>query len=94
MLPIQTWASYPFEGAVKYTRDDGWISVKNGLPPEGEGVLIAHDGSYPSMRKWVGIGVLVDSDIPKWVDTETDGYNDPLEWNYEVTHWRYLPEAP
>jgi hypothetical protein len=61
-----------------------WISVKDGLPEDGQSVLVTKRHSYPEI-------VVFDEVYNCWDDSEGDDYYRALDY---FTHWMPLPENP
>lgn len=68
-----------------------WISIKEQLPPEGQGVLIS-DGEFVTAAELTLTGL---SGPRLWDGHCCGGYE--WEWDFdtrEITHWAELPEPP
>ncbi len=78
-------------------REVAWTAIEydnpDTYPPEPKLVLVAlsfADGRGPmvSQATW-------EAERGTWLDIETDGQNDHIEWAPgEVTHWRPMPKPP
>ncbi len=64
---------------------DKWISVKDRLPENGNGVLV---GRFNKRSKFYSIGIDNYMGYGKWWDKD---YNEEV---WSITHWMPLPEEP
>ena len=73
----------PTEAVADYLLDSGvtvqeWISVKDGLPEDGETVTICTEKGFVYAGELIGDTWFLDND----------------SWTANVTHWMPLPEPP
>lgn len=64
--------------------DNGWISVKDRLPPYGERVLVVNE-AYETERGYTKYNCGV---------TVREPHLDFTFWGHKVTHWQPLPKPP
>lgn len=64
--------------------DNGWISVKDRLPPYGERVLVVNE-TYEAERGYTKYNCGI---------TIRDPHLDFTFWGHKVTHWQPLPKPP
>jgi len=64
---------------------DKWIPVEEGLPPEGEGDVLASDGDRVDICYYTPWN-------RKWHSTDSDG--ECAVNRDRITHWMPLPEPP
>ena len=62
---------------------EGWVSVKDGLPEDGQTVIV-WGTDHLERAGWAVI----------WRDLGDDHINDAWLKRWEVTHWQPLPPAP
>lgn len=68
---------------------DGWISVDDRMPPDGEFVLVKCPSGYNTTPfVYTTARRLQAYRGDRWIDHANDGLTD---WGMEPTHWRALP---
>lgn len=79
-----------------------WIPCETRMPVSEDGAafsrsravlfVVAFEPGGPGRGMSLGY---YDHEKELWIDTETDGMNDAIEWSTgQVTHWRELPALP